>query len=149
MRHTSANMENIRMKNKISGFFSGRNGPDALARTQLLIGVICMPASYLLTGKLNNYPSFILEILSMTLIIMSMVRTMSRNLYLRQTQNARFTGFFSGIKSGLQIRREHFKQRRDWKFFRCPQCGAWLRVPRGKGRLHITCKCGYILYRKT
>ena len=137
------------MNNKINGFFSGRNGPDALAKTQLLIGVICMPASYLLTGKLSNYPSFILEILSMTLIIMSMVRTMSRNLYLRQTQNARFTGFFAGIKSGLQMRREHFKQRRDWKFFRCPQCGSWLRVPRGKGRVHITCKCGYVLYRKT
>ena len=30
------------MNKKIKGFFSGRNGPDALAKTQLLIGVICM-----------------------------------------------------------------------------------------------------------
>ena len=28
-------------------------------------------------------------------------------------------------------------------------CGTMLRVPRGKGKIHIKCKCGYTLYRKT
>ena len=32
---------------------------------------------------------------------------------------------------------------------KCPGCGCWLRVPRGKGKIHINCRCGYTLYRKT
>ena len=33
--------------------------------------------------------------------------------------------------------------------FKCPGCGRWLRVPRHKGKIHINCRCGYTLYRRT
>ena len=137
------------MGDKLRRFFDGRNGNDALSKTQLLTGILCMLLGLLLQGRLGNYPSFFLQIASTILIFMSFFRVMSKNLYRRQEQNARFLGFFRGIKNGVKMRRDHFAQRRDWKFFKCPQCKTWLRVPRGKGKIHINCKCGYMLYRKT
>lgn len=137
------------MGEKLRGFFAGRNGNDALSKTQLLVGVVCMLAALLLQGKAGNYPSFFLQIASLVLILMSLIRVMSKNVYRRQVQNGRFLAFFSGIKNTVKLRRSHFKQRGDYKFFKCPQCKTWLRVPRGKGKLHINCKCGYTLYRKT
>jgi len=36
-----------------------------------------------------------------------------------------------------------FEERRQYKYFHCNQCGQRLRVPRGKGRLRVTCtRCG-------
>ncbi|MCD8001749.1 MAG: hypothetical protein LUE95_04085, partial [Oscillospiraceae bacterium] len=46
--------------------------------------------------------------------------------------------------------RDRQKQRRDYVFFRCPSCKAMLRVPRGKGRIRVTCrKCGNAFEKKT
>ncbi|MEI3102160.1 MAG: hypothetical protein V8T45_10635 [Oscillospiraceae bacterium] len=46
------------------------------------------------------------------------------------------------------MRKERFRQRRDFRFFG-HGCGTILRVPRGKGKIHINCRCGYVLYRRT
>lgn len=40
---------------------------------------------------------------------------------------------------GVNLRRAD----KDYKYFRCPNCGQRLRVARGAGRLRITCRsCG-------
>lgn len=36
-------------------------------------------------------------------------------------------------------RAAHKKYGKDFKFFKCPQCGHTLRVPKGKGKIKITC----------
>ena len=48
-----------------------------------------------------------------------------------------------------QAAKERHAQHKDFRFFKCPGCGTMLRVPRGKGKIHIKCRCGYTLYRKT
>ena len=43
-----------------------------------------------------------------------------------------------------------FKQRKDYHYYRCPQCGQQLRVPRGRGKISITCpKCGHQFIKKS
>ena len=137
------------MANKMRTFFAGRNGPDTLAKTQLFFGVVFLPAAYLLRSWAGGWPAMVLQTLSLILVMSSLIRVMSRNITLRAAQNARFRGFFTGISANVAIRREHYAQRGDWRFYKCPQCKTWLRVPRGKGKLHISCRCGYVLYRKT
>ena len=46
-------------------------------------------------------------------------------------------------------RKDRWSHRRTYKYFKCPGCGTWLRVPRHKGKVHIHCRCGYTLYRRT
>ena len=37
-----------------------------------------------------------------------------------------------------------------YSYFRCPQCGQQLRVPRGRGKISITCpKCGHQFIKKS
>jgi transcription elongation factor Elf1 len=38
---------------------------------------------------------------------------------------------------------------KEHRYFKCPNCGQYLRVPKGKGKIHINCRCGYTMYRKT
>ena len=45
--------------------------------------------------------------------------------------------------------KDRFSQRKSYRFFKCPGCGTYIRVPKGKGKIHIKCRCGYTLYRKT
>ena len=45
--------------------------------------------------------------------------------------------------------KDRFHNRKQYKYFKCPACGKWLRVPRHKGKIHINCRCGYTLYRRT
>lgn len=39
---------------------------------------------------------------------------------------------------------------REHKYFRCPNCGQMLRVPKGKGKISISCRnCGTTFQKKT
>ena len=46
--------------------------------------------------------------------------------------------------------RVKMEQRRQYKIFRCPSCGIKLRVPRGKGKIKVTCRqCGATFEKKS
>lgn len=46
--------------------------------------------------------------------------------------------------------RERLKQRKTHRFFKCPECGVTVRVPKGKGKIKITCpKCKNAFVRNT
>ncbi len=54
-----------------------------------------------------------------------------------------FRSYFRGAK-------DRFRQRKDYKFFRCPSCHTMLRVPKGKGKVRVVCrKCGTSFIKKT
>ena len=71
----------------------------------------------------------------------------------RELENTLFLAYagrvFTRYKQEKNAKKERFSQRKDYVFFKCPSCGTMIRVPRGKGKIHITCRCGYQLYRKT
>jgi len=75
-------------------------------------------------------------------------RMFSRNIMARQRENMIFLRYWRPVQSNIQIMigkcRTLIDQLRDreHKYFRCASCGATLRVPRGKGKLQVTCpKC--------
>lgn len=46
--------------------------------------------------------------------------------------------------------REYLNELKEYKYYACPQCAQRLRVPRGKGRIRITCiRCGNRFIKKT
>ena len=51
----------------------------------------------------------------------------------------------------LLIRRfDHWLDRKTHRYFRCPQCRATVRVPKGKGQIRITCPhCKHQFIKKT
>jgi uncharacterized paraquat-inducible protein A len=63
----------------------------------------------------------------------------SRNFYKRQAENQWYLEHTEGLRRKFHLMRDQFQQRRDYKFFSCPNCKTTVRVPKGKGTLNITC----------
>lgn len=124
------------MMNRFRAFMIGRNGVDQLG-TAMLIAAI---AANLLS---NIFASAFLSLLALALIVLAFLRMLSRNLAKRQAENRRFTAVWYRTKNRFLAWKDRQSQSKDYKFFTCPGCKNKLRVPRGKGRIQITCpKCG-------
>lgn len=124
---------------KISGgcrrFMSGRYGTDKLNMTILGVGVVLSLISAFVQ---NGYVNLILTFLAYALMFWAIYRSMSRNTYARYEENRKFCRFLDRIKD------------RDHRYFDCPRCRQSVRVPRGKGKIAITCpKCKERFVKKT
>lgn len=138
------------MGNRFRRFMEGRYGSDNLSRFMLIIAVVLLITNWIL-GKFVQIAivSSILSTVTLVLLILNLVRMMSRNYQARYAENQRFlrvkasiTGFFKGQRTGARDK--------NHKIFKCPACGQKLRVPKGRGRIAITCsKCKTQFVKKT
>lgn len=116
-----------RIKQAIRRFMTGRYGTDKLNMWILGAGLILCLISIFISLPVVNW---ILTAGSYALMIWAICRTFSRNTYKRYRENRRFLMWLDRIKD-----REH-------RYFDCPKCHQPVRVPRGKGKIMITCpKC--------
>ena len=75
-------------------------------------------------------------------LVYLVIRLLSRNQEKRQMENARFLALFRAVFRWFR-RRRVLQTDKEYYYFKCPTCGQYLRVPRGKGKLNITCRnCG-------
>ena len=123
------------MRRGMSHFMLGRYGTDKLNMMILTAGlVLCLLAVF------NRLPilDLILTLLSYGLMFWAIFRMLSRNTYKRYQENRKYLRFLERIKD-----REH-------RYFDCPRCRQPVRVPRGKGKIAITCpKCQEKFIKKT
>ncbi|MBO5953833.1 MAG: hypothetical protein J6Q53_06940 [Oscillospiraceae bacterium] len=119
----------------IRRFMIGRYGTDKLNMVILGIGVaVCVICLFVRMPLVN----LLLTVLSYGLMIWAIFRSMSRNTHKRYQENRRFLMLIDRIKD-----RKH-------KYYDCPRCRQPVRVPRGKGKISITCpKCREKFIRKT
>ena len=137
------------MKEKISRIFAGRQGMDEFSKALFWLGLVCLLLSVLTANILKGVFSLIFNWLGLMMLIFSFVRAFSRRLGQREAENNAYLALRQKQRHNRQAAWERRAQRKDFCFFKCPGCGVMLRVPRGKGKIHIKCKCGYTLYRKT
>ena len=114
---------------------TGRYGNDKLNMWILGSGVITSIVGVFipfLVAKLT------LSIVSYVLLILALLRCFSRNTYKRYRENRKFLQLLDRVKD-----RQH-------RYFSCPKCRQTVRVPRGKGKIAITCpKCREKFVKKT
>ena len=124
----------------------GRNGMDALNRFLSVMLLVLVVVELFLRGK----AAMALSLVSLILLGVIYFRMFSRDLYRRGQENGTYLRLRYPVASGVQGWRDRFRQRKDYRFFRCPSCRAWLRVPRGKGQINIVCrKCGTSFRRRS
>ncbi len=123
-------------------FMAGRYGGDQLNVLLMALYVIFYIV-YLFTRLIA------FELLALILIIVSLYRSLSRNLERRRAENARFLQ----IVRPIARRWNTFHTRthdREHRYFKCPNCGQQMRVPRGKGRITVHCRsCGAVFEEKS
>ena len=116
-------------------FMQGRYGTDKLNTAILLAGLIACVLQILLPGAILK---LILMLFSYVCMILAIFRAFSRNTYKRYQENRKYLRFLERFKD-----KEH-------KYFDCPRCRQSVRVPRGKGKIAITCpKCKEKFIKKT
>jgi hypothetical protein len=121
-----------RMANKMRTFLYGRNGFDNLAKHSMIASIVV----FLIYGFWTpGVVKFALAVLTYMLMGYAYFRIFSKNVYKRVQENKKYLGFINMTKTRWQQRKTH-------RFFRCPKCKTWLRVPKGRGKITITCvKC--------
>lgn len=137
------------MREKLDKLFSGRQGMDELSRTLFWWGLAGVLLSLLLGRLWMGVPGMALRWVGILLLALAFLRAFSRMIPQRELENEVYVEYLTRQARKWERRRERFRQRKEYVFFKCPGCGAYIRVPRGKGRIHINCPCGYMLYRKS
>ncbi len=116
-------------------FMTGRYGTDRLNMVILVAGLISSLLSTLLQQSIAR---FVFVILSYALMIWAIFRMLSRNTYKRYAENRRYLMLINRVKD------------RNNRYFTCPKCHQAVRVPRGKGKIAITCpRCKERFIKKT
>ena len=124
---------------KIMQFFSGRNGMDSIGIFQCVVAVIL--------SVVNIFTrSWILQIVVYALIILTLVRAMSRNVEQRRKEvykfsrmTSGFSGVFGKIKSKFTLAKRMFKDRKTHCYVKCSECKKMLRLPKVKGVHTVKC----------
>ena len=131
-----------RFRASMARFMTGRNGVDQLGWFLLILSVVLN-----LIGSFARLP--ISQLLAYIPLALTLYRTFSRNYDRRRAENNKFLSITDPLTRNF--RRMNAQARdRDHKYFRCPTCGQLLRVPKGKGRIHISCRnCGASFDKKT
>lgn len=123
------------MREKVQRFMAGRYGFDALSRMSLIVTVALMVISMFARNRL-------IYLASLVLLVYSYWRALSRNVARRRQENQKFLNFryLGTVKWSKWKQRQ--EQKKMYRFYKCPQCAQMVRVPKGRGRICITCpKC--------
>lgn len=116
-------------------FMQGRYGGDKLNIALVWISFGAYIVSLLIPFAAAK---LVLMVVYYGLLGWAIFRMLSRNTYKRYQENRKYLQFIDRVKD-----REH-------RYFDCPRCRQQVRVPRGKGKIAITCpKCREKFVKKT
>ena len=136
-----------KIRNALCRFMYGRNGADQLGLVVIWTAVAVNVVTIFVRHETAH---MILTILGTVLTVIALFRIFSRNLPRRRAENAKF---LEKVLWPIQRRKNAARQRRHdktHKYFTCPSCGTVCHVPRGKGKIVITCpKCRGEIHGKT
>ena len=95
--------------------------------------------------------SLVLILFSYFMIVLYFFRCFSRNIYKRQMENQKFLKAWNPVKNYFKFCRLRMKERSGTKkLYRCPKCHQTIRVPKGRGKIAISCpKCRFEFIKKT
>ena len=120
---------------RFAAFMSGRNGIDQLGFASLMMSLLLQ-----IIGSFAG--SGLLLLLSLALYAWSLFRIFAKKSYKREEENRKFVLGWQTMKTKARQFYLRLKGSRQYKYFKCPQCKALLRVNRGEGEKEICCpKC--------
>lgn len=127
----------------LNRLMAGRYGSD-----QLNIGL--MVAYFLMVFLANLLRLPVLSYLALLLFVWSVYRVFSRNIPARYRENAVFLKYWGRVRDWFRRSSQRFESwrsrtlyrmndKKTHRYYRCPNCKNTLRVPKGKGKIVITC----------
>ncbi len=128
-------------------FMQGRYGADHLSNFLMVFAMLLM-----IIGMITRNSIAILIFFGVAILILgfSYYRIFSKNHYKRYAENEKYLSIHNSVKGFLGGNVKKAKDRKKNHIFKCPGCGVKIRVPRGKGKIMITCpRCKHEFTRKS
>ena len=116
-----------KLRTGLRRFMDSRYGTD-----KLNMAILCTGLAFSLLASFIPGAAVKLACTTVAYILMfiAIFRSLSRNIYKRYEENRKFLLFFQKLKD------------KDHRYYNCPRCHQQVRVPKGKGKISITCpKC--------
>jgi hypothetical protein len=130
------------MRNRLQQFFYGRNGLDQLGIAALVLALLV-----LIVTRITGFVP--LSLLYLGLVLYALFRAMSHHVHNRRRENIRFLSVLNTIAAPFKLRVRMLREWKTHRYLRCPRCARLLRVPKGKGRIAISCaRCNENFIRK-
>lgn len=123
------------MKEKLRNFMIGRYGIDSFSKFLMGVAlVLCILDIFVNSIFINSW--FIV------IIVYVYYRMFSRNYNKRYQENLKFLQIKNKVMSKFNTQKWMMQQRKTHHIYKCPTCNQKIRIPKGKGRICITCpKC--------
>ena len=124
---------------KFMMFMQGRYGMDSLNGFILVLSFVIWTVNIFVFNRLAHYIIMVVQLLLVALFIF---RMLSRNVTMRSAENRRFQKVYEPVKNWVQLTYKRIRDRKDYRYLKCPVCKAQLRVKNIKGRHNVRCpKC--------
>lgn len=120
-------------------FMQGRYGMDSLNGFILVLSFVIWTVNIFVFNRLAHYIIMVVQLLLVALFIF---RMLSHNVTMRSAENRRFQKVYEPVKNWVQLTYKRIRDRKDYRYLKCPVCKAQLRVKNIKGRHNVRCpKC--------
>lgn len=110
----------------------GRHGQDELNQCLSILALILLPLSFV---------SRIFGILALALLFWAQFRCCSKKLEKRERERQAYLRLAAKPKDLISLQKRRWADRKTHRYYKCTNCKTILRVPRGKGKIEITCPC--------
>lgn len=130
------------MREKMQRFMWGRYGNDRFNQFLMLTALVCLIISI--------FGPDVLYLVALLIMIYAYFRMFSKQIYRRTAENQKYLKLEGRVRSFFQRKKREAGQRKNYHIYKCPNCKQKLRVPRGRGKIAISCrKCGTEFIRKS
>ena len=113
----------------------GEYGSDELSKCLLWASLILIVLTLFTWGRVR----LIFDFLLIAVVVFCWFRLLSRNIPARRNENLKFLSATENLRRKFRQEKNILGQRKDYHFYTCPGCRQRIRMPRGKGRVEITC----------
>lgn len=125
----------------------GRYGFDKLYFFLSIISILLLFVGAIVLAPMIR---LIILILAFIIVLFAINRVFSRNKYKRNKENLLYQKLSAKVSGFIKRIITRFRERKTHKYFKCPKCKATLRVPKGKGKIKISCpKCDETFIKST
>ncbi|NLK74810.1 MAG: hypothetical protein GX288_05915 [Clostridiales bacterium] len=128
---------------------TGRYGIDQLNRFLLSFSCVLLILAVFVRGA-NIYGGIFVRSSALFALLIFYYRMFSRNFSKRQQENNLYLKYKDKLLYGFKKIKYKLEQKKTHHIYSCPECKQRIRIPRGKGRIQITCpRCRHQFIKKS
>lgn len=121
--------------NQLRKFMYGRYGFDQCSQALVICSLIASLIGSIARSSLLIYVSYIP-------LFYAIYRILSKNINKRTQENYKFLEWSNSVKNKFRKSKQSMNGTKTHKYYNCPRCKQKIRIPKGKGKICITCpKC--------